>query len=196
MENDQKMRDIASQVFDEKLKATQYGFQSQPFHLHNGTDSPRIPESSLTAGFTANCALVMATDGATYTIGLNFQGKRLDFDGIALHKTAGTIDKRAIVIGMARLGNSYELQGLSATSVVVGGPIEALRQGSSALCTDQAATPMFAASRSQNFIAFVQQPGTGATVAQAEVISFSSSNVKIKVTLATGWELNGNMFIS
>lgn len=191
-----KMKKIAEQVFDEKLKQTQYSFKGLPFHTHNGTDSPKIPESSTTASFTANCALTMATDGQTYTIGLNFQGKRLDFDGIALHKTAGTIDKRAIVIGMARLGNSYELQADSNSAVVVGGEIKKFRQGSSALCTDEAATPVFAASRSQNFIAFVQQPGTGATVAQAEVVSFSSSSVKIKVTLASGWELQGNMFVS
>lgn len=42
-----KMRQIAEQVFTEKLRATQYGFQSQPFHTHNGTDSPNLPFASI-----------------------------------------------------------------------------------------------------------------------------------------------------
>lgn len=45
--NEQKMREIAKQVFNEELLKTQFGFNSIPFHVHNQTDSPRIPPTSV-----------------------------------------------------------------------------------------------------------------------------------------------------
>lgn len=42
-----KMKQIAEEVFTEKLRQTQYGFQSQPYHIHSGTDSPRLPFASI-----------------------------------------------------------------------------------------------------------------------------------------------------
>lgn len=45
--NEEKIKEIAKQVFDENLQATQYGFNSIPFHIHNQTDSQQIPPTSV-----------------------------------------------------------------------------------------------------------------------------------------------------
>lgn len=56
--NEQKMRQIAKEVFDQELAKTQYGFSSIPFHTHNQTDSPKIPPTSVN-----NFASLPATPG-------------------------------------------------------------------------------------------------------------------------------------
>lgn len=45
--NEQQIRGLIEQVFDEKLKQTQYNVASIPYHVHNQTDSPRIPPTSV-----------------------------------------------------------------------------------------------------------------------------------------------------
>lgn len=67
--NEQEIRNLIEQIFDEKLKATQYGFNSVPFHVHNQTDSPKIPPTSV-LNFTtlpANNAITAATSGVLST---------------------------------------------------------------------------------------------------------------------------------
>lgn len=50
--DEKKMRQIAEEVFNEKLNETQFGFTSIPYHVHNGTDSPVILPLSVT-GFAS-----------------------------------------------------------------------------------------------------------------------------------------------
>lgn len=45
--NEDQVKKIAKQVFDEQLAQTQYGFSSIPFHIHNQTDSPILPPTSV-----------------------------------------------------------------------------------------------------------------------------------------------------
>lgn len=46
--DEQKIKDIAIQVFKEQLGQSQYKVTSVPAHSHNQTDSPRIPPTSVT----------------------------------------------------------------------------------------------------------------------------------------------------
>lgn len=62
--NEDYIKKIAEQVFNEKLEATQYSFKSIPFHTHNQTDSPRIPPTSV-----LNFATLPANNG-TVTSGV------------------------------------------------------------------------------------------------------------------------------
>ncbi len=192
-----QVKKIASDVFDQKLNDTQYGFNSIPFHIHNGTDSPKIPFSSLQASNRANGSITMATDGNVYTVGLNFQGTRVDFNGTAVHKTTGVIDKRALVNGVAFLGPSYIIGPLSSTAITVSGKQQALVQGSSSLTVyDDSGTLVVKAITSQTSIVFVVDNPGATQVARAIIINFSSSNFKILVQLAAGWEITGTFAVS
>lgn len=44
----QEVKDIITEHLDEYATANQYGVSKIPYHIHNGTDSPLIPSSSLT----------------------------------------------------------------------------------------------------------------------------------------------------
>lgn len=194
--NEEQVKQIAKQVFDERLQATQYGFNSIPFHTHNGTDSPNISQASVNPYFRANGTITMATDGATYTLGLNFKGSRVDFNGVAVHKTLAVIDERALVNGVALLGQSYEFTALSSTAVTVGGPVKNIIQGCSSMTIDAAATPPYAVIASEEHIVYVVQPGTGTSVAVATVTGFSFGKVLIKVALTADWEITGTFTVS
>lgn len=45
--NEDKIREIALQVFQEQLAQTQFNVSSVPYHEHNQTDSPRLPPTSI-----------------------------------------------------------------------------------------------------------------------------------------------------
>ena len=45
--NEDKIKQIALQVFQEQLAKTQFDVSSMPYHTHNQTDSPRIPPTSV-----------------------------------------------------------------------------------------------------------------------------------------------------
>lgn len=44
---EQKIKDIAEQVYDEQSAADQFAVSTVPFHTHNGSDSPRISFTDL-----------------------------------------------------------------------------------------------------------------------------------------------------
>jgi hypothetical protein len=45
--DEQKIKKIALEVFQSQLKQSQYQVTPVPVHIHNGTDTPRIPPSSV-----------------------------------------------------------------------------------------------------------------------------------------------------
>lgn len=46
--NEDKIKQIATEVFNQQLRSTQFNVSSVPYHLHNQTDSPNIPPTSVT----------------------------------------------------------------------------------------------------------------------------------------------------
>lgn len=197
--NEDKIRQIATEVFNEQLMQTQYAVSSIPYHLHNGTDSPQLSQANINPYFRVNCNFTMSTDGQNYTLNLNFVANRIDFTGTAVHRTAGTIDKRAIITGIGFIGgNNYTLNGLTSSSIGITSGTRPLTiiQGCNSLTTDAAATPAFAVFSSQASLIRAVQPGTGADVVNSVIQSWSNTSIVLHTTLVSGWEITGTIYVS
>ena len=197
--------DEATKVYKEL--GTRTGVARVPLHIHNGVDTPMIPQSSVIPNLRATGSITMATDGTRYRLGLTFTPRAVSFNGIAIHRTGGTIDIRAHVNGDSQLGPSYYFQPQSGTSVITGGPLYNVIQSSNALLIDSSTSPVTVrAIVSEGHLVSVEY---GGVVARATIPNLSTGvgdgltgkgygegYVFVDVTLAADWEIIGNFVVT
>lgn len=90
------METVAKQVFEQYAQKYKFNLAQVPLHVHNGVDSPNIPQASITPGLRANGTITMATDGQTYRLGLTFKPTEVQFLGTAINEVAGRVDAVSI----------------------------------------------------------------------------------------------------
>lgn len=198
-------RDQATKVYKEL--GTRTGVARVPLHIHNGVDTPRIPQDSVIPNLRASGSITMATDDTRYRLGITFAPRAVSFNGIAIHRTGGTIDIRVHINGDAQLGPSYYFQPQSGTSVITGGPIYNVIQSSNALLIDSSVNPpVVRAIVSEGHLVSVEY---GGVVARATIPNLSTGvgdgltdkgygegYVFVDVTLADDWEIIGNFVVT
>lgn len=197
--------------------AAKFGVADVPLHYHNGFDAPKIPQENITQSLRASGSISLATDGQKYTLNLTGTPSHILFYGNAVHRTAGTIDVRAQVIGSAELGPSYFFQPESTTTVSPSDVIGNVIQSGSYLLAETT-TPRINASATEGHLVQVIYTGSIGTkltdniVAQITIPnawtkgldgSFDYSTkgygpgyIFMDVDLASGWEINGNFVVT
>lgn len=207
--------DAARRVYQKE--ATKFGVAKVPLHYHNNVDSPNIPESSIVPNLRASGSIALETDGQQYKLSLNFKPKQIMFYGNAVHRTAGTIDVRAQVIGSAELVPSYFFQPESTTTVSPSGVIGNVIQSGSYLLVETT-TPQVNTLATEGHLVQVIYTGSIGTkladniVAQITIPNawtkgldagfdystkgYGSNYVLFDVDLAPDWEINGNFVVT
>lgn len=189
-------RDVATQVYKEL--GTRTGVAVVPLHIHNGVDTPKIPQSSIIPNLRALGSITMSTDGTRYSLGLTFTPTQVWFLGNAIHRTGGSIDIRAQVQGTAQIGPSYFFQPHSATAVTAGSNIHPVVQGSSYFLVDSSTSPVTVrTAASEDHLVSVNYPTSVDIAARATVPDNWGGNGElfVDVTLGTDWEINGTFIV-
>lgn len=208
-------RRIAEQVYNENAK--KYGVAKVPLHRHNGFDSPQISQENVTPSLRASGSISLATDGQQYKLNLTGAPTNILFYGNAVHRTAGTVDVRAQVIGSADLGPSYFFQPESTSTVSPSDTIGNIIQSGSYLLSETT-TPQVNTSVTEGHLVQVIYTGsigtklTGNIVAQITIPNpwtkgldagfdystkgYGPGYVFFDVDLAPDWEINGNFVVS
>ncbi len=83
--DEDKIRQIAQQVFDENSSVNQFAVSQTPYHTHNGVDSPTISDSFVTAGLRASGNITFA-QSTVYRLGVTFNASTIWFYGSAIRR--------------------------------------------------------------------------------------------------------------
>lgn len=208
--DDQKIRRIVQEELQRKLNQDRFGYSTIPYHIHNGKDSPNVPEENVSPNASIVGTIEMSTEGAVYTLNLNsqFTPRSITAYGVVTGTySAETI--RAITVGSAQLTPAFYFQPSSSRSVTTSNkeyPFPTLQpdgttpsvpaQSSAYLLTSRISNANTFALTSENHIVSVS--GFGSTgqgpnnniYARATVIGFSKSSVEVYVPyLSSGWTI-------
>lgn len=191
-------------VRDEMARAAnsnQFQVQSLPYHVHNGSDAPRIPQNNIIPGPAISGSITMSSV-TTYTLNLN--GTFTPSLVTAYGNVVGSGSEKYITYGTANLSTSFYFQPLSNTSVLTGNiqypfvdpnlQVTVPMQNAVYFGTD--GTTHHTLVGTGGHIVDVAYPA--ATIhARATVTEFSKNYVLIDVTdLDLGWSLNINWVIT
>lgn len=199
-------------IVQEELKRTsntgRFNVRSVPQHVHNGSDSPLLPETSINRNPGVMGNVMFASSGEDYVFEINmpYTPRQVILNGIFVDSPTGSapIDDRYHIWGTAYLGPAYYLQPIDNRTVGVGGiPYPAptnLQDGSKATIPAQSST----------FFGFIQgsseaTAGTsqfhiadvfGSATLRVTVVDFSKDKIVFRVTsMTSGWSLIGNYLI-
>ncbi len=182
--------DVRRIIQDEALKNYRSGSPSVAPHTHDGNNNLQIKESDLIKSIKVNGTINMAqsTDYILKFGNAKLAPTAVSFIGGAL--TLAGSGKHAMVVGNAQLGVNQQFQPESTTSVIIGPVQTNIIQGSACILIDDANVNNTVIRNSQGHIVFVQDIASS-IVAQADVISFTNSELRIRTTLASGWSISG-----
>src|SRR6266481_940853 len=166
-----------------------------PRHTHDGIDSIQVSQADIIPNIRASGSITFATS-TEYRLGITFNPTSVWFYGNAVHRTAGTIDIRAHVVGNAQLGPTYNFQAQTTTSVQIGGDVQNSIQSSTMFLIDSSTSPVTVrAITDELHLVEVEYPGTS-IAARATVVNYSAEAVIIDVSLAAGWTIVGNYLVT
>ncbi len=192
-EDQNQIQRMIQQEMQKNTSQSRFQLANIPRHIHNGIDSLPINQSDITPSIRASGSITFATS-TEYRLGITFNPSSVWFYGAAVHRTAGTIDMRAHVVGNAQLGPTYYFQPLTTTSVQIGGNLQNIIQSSSAFLIDSTTSPVTVrVVVDEGNLVDVEYPGI---VARATIVNYSSEAVIIDVTLASGWSIIGNYLVT
>lgn len=183
---------------------------SSGYHIHNGLDSPKIPQSSIIPVPRGSGSVKLATDGTEYTINLTGNPTQVLFYGNAVHRTLGAVDIRANLVGSAQLGPSYYFQPKNTSSVSPSNEIGNVIQSGQMFLLDLPGSICLTVATEGHLASVfypdgatlvarmtIPNPWTVASAAfQRSTKGYGEGYVLIDVFLATGWEINGNFVIT
>lgn len=174
-------------------------------HEHDGYDGRKISQNNIMSKVRAVGSITMATTGRTYRLGLASSPTNIDFYGAAIHYNTGVfgsgtstnVDIRATIIGSAQLGQGYNFQPSTTSSVVTGGLLQDVIQSSTSISV-KISTSQVNTSVSEYHLVSVNFPTNAAAdiVARATVTKFADEYVEVLATLAPGWGIVGNFVVS
>jgi len=133
--------------------------------------------------------VTMSTNGAIYRFPNPYGAKQVTFFGIA-YKNDGTV--RVDVFGIAQLVPSRYFTPQTTTSVGLTGPRQKLIQSGKWFLVTTGAAPQYRARSIETTLVNIDWPTVNDIVARAEIIDYGPDYFEVEVTLASGWEINGN----
>ena len=165
--------DKVRKIFMEELIKNAYsGSPVVPRHVHDNVSSPQVNEKYILPGIRFNGTIEM-TQNTIYTIPISGTPKDVTFYGGALGGGA-----HAMVVGNAKLGGTnLQFQPGTSTSVTLNNVVAGIIQGSAAIVLSGYIC------NSQGYICNVLDSSITNNLATADVISYSNTEIKIKVTL-------------
>lgn len=191
--NEEKMRQIAKQVYAESQSIDRIASMNTSSHNHNGIDSPRISQANIVPGIRASGSITFA-QSTLYTLGLTFNPTSILFYGIAVNNNASSPTIRAHCVGNAQLGASFYFQPLSATSVTIGGPTQEMIQSSTTFLVDSSTSPVTVrATVDEGHLVDVEY---GGILARATIVSVGGGSIVIDVSVASTWQIIGNYVVT
>lgn len=183
---EQQIRQIVQSELSQSKANSQFTVSKVPNHTHNGIDSPRVNEKSLSNGIKYVEFETFTTSGFVTIKGIsNFKELRF-LGGAAL--VASPITKKAIINGFALFGTCY-------TATSSGAPQKSnVIQTSNSLYIDTSSLTNSIVNIDTEVFAYVNDSTND--VAIMSVTSWDHQSITFQVTLATGWEIVGTLLIS
>jgi hypothetical protein len=203
---EQQIRQIVQQELQRSNNAARFGLSNLPNHIHNGVDSPQIPEPNINRNPAVLGRVSFATSGVDYIFELNlpYTPRQVVLNGTFVNDTSSPT-VRYNIWGIAYLGPAYYLQPVDNRTATVGGiPYPAptnLQDGSEATIPAQSST----------FFGFVNGANAatagdsqfhivnvfGSAIMRVTVTEFSKDKIVFRVTsLSSGYTLLGNYIIT
>jgi hypothetical protein len=190
---EQKMKEIAEQVYAEKGVKSKYTVTQVPFHTHNGTDSARINQKDIIKNIT-NFGNFVATEGTSIVQINNVPNS----SRITLSAIAFATSKQAVVNGYAAFGRCYDFNfGTTITPTdtsTPGTPFIQMCSFSYITITGSGAT--LAVGSNVGTVPYIGYVNDGSEKVKMEVIDFNNGVVFLQATVATGWTFGGNIIIN
>lgn len=121
---------------------------------------------------------------------------------ITFSTSSHTIEVRAHCTGSAQIGRNFYFQPLSTTAVQTGRQVQNIIQSSSMFLVDSSTNPLTvrALSDEGNIIdvEYAVDYGTSLSgiVARSTILNVTLTYITVNVSLATGWEIDGNYVVS
>lgn len=190
----QKIKEIAEQVYAQKTLKSKYSVTQVPFHTHNGTDSVRISEKDIVHNIRNGTRLVV-DENETFSIRNIPNVSMIQLQGFGANNADGSpATERAIINGVAVFGRVYTFSGqgstIDATSTVVGLPFF---QSSNSLYTMQGMSPAFQVAVAP---ALAFATSAAETKVQITINSYNNGEINITVELADNWKFQGDLIFT
>lgn len=189
---EQKIRQIAEQVYAQKTLKSKYGVSQVPFHTHNGTDSVRISETNIIHN-TRNYTRLLADESTVFSIRNVSNVDKITLKGFVADNADGMpATKRAIVNGEAYFGRCYNFTGvapdISLTSTATGIPF--VQSSNSMYVSGTTARVSVAPS--------LGYATTGSDIFTLTIISYNNGFITFDLQIAPGqnWLLQVDLILS
>jgi len=191
MENEQIMRKIAQDVYQENQTRGQFSPQKIPVHTHNGIDNQKINAKNLIYNnkiLTGITAEAQAVTQVTFSLGI-FNPTSVTVYGIIRNNLAGTAVKKASFTGNAQLGSCFELT--SFTSISSQKSVVQACSISSFDNTTGSWVP--SVSTTASYLGAFDSIGTNAYI---KVVSYDNTSITFEVFADTDWRITCNLIIT
>ena len=198
MQEDQ-VRQIAQEVYNQNNFGSQFTVSSTSFHTHNGTDSQRIKQNDVING---TLSMVNATTLASEVLIINLVQ---NINVLTLHGIAANgLGQKASITGTAQLGKCYiyNWAGDVTTIPVTKGKYQSYLQSCSSTYLDASDIANVRVSATgtnivpnTDYIAYVLD-NTGTVVASMQIIEWTGSSIKINTHLETNWYIKWYLSMS
>lgn len=196
-----EMRDMVTDMFEEKAKESRFAAFEVPRHSHNKIDSPQISQRDILPGDAAAGRIEFATSGRRYKIKLTFNPTQVLFNGVASNNT-----DVAMISGCARITNGgYYLQPETPNSVQPGEVYPVVQNSTCVWGGTFASAPaseghIARAQRSGTVYASLTIPGGGFNENNFPLLAtdkpYKNGELYLDFYCETGWYIIGNLTIS
>lgn len=195
--NEEQIREIAQEVYDQNQDKGRLSNFKVPFHVHNGSDSPRISQDNVVPGTYATAGITSSTS-EIFTIETFPSTDTITLHGIAYDSSASPSTKKAHLNGSASIGNVFAYGNSNGASVSLiqmqNGTYVDIAMSSSSIyidTSDLTKTRVNAAgtdfSGGASYLIYVTND-VGTVVASMIILDWSETSITFQTTLATNWK--------
>jgi hypothetical protein len=191
-----RIRNIVRQEIASSNSSGRFGFNMTPQHSHTGLagDGPQLNAGNLLPGLKTTGSVEFDST-KDYRFNVNFNPTLIVFYGNPYHTTSGTIDRHTFVYGQAALGSNLYFQPDTTASVTIGGKPGIVQSSTMFMALNSGTSSSFQTIANQTSLIHVQE--SGSVVVDAKVSSYGKNSFTVTVnTLASGWTVLGNYFVS
>lgn len=194
--NENKMTDVANKVYATRQSSDVFSSLQTSSHVHNGVDSPRINQKDLALGtkFQLQCQLIPGGTTDFFTLSGVSNPTSMTFYGFAANNAGGGgATKKATVNGRADFGPCT----ISLSTSLSGGanfPVDFIQCSSATYFDTSALNKTTVLISGLNLVYVADEAGT--LRASITVTSFDNQSITMTGFVDTGWQIQGNFFIS
>ena len=191
--DENKIREIANQVYQENQAKNQNTTFVVPKHIHNGVDSPRVSQDNIESGTYAVVNLISSTS-ETFTIETFPNIDHLTIYGIA----ADGLGRKSIINGVAFIGNCFAYENGSGSYINLKGQYSNIIQScnsayfdtTGAFDTTDVRVNAAGSIGTGGLDALIYVKDNVNEVATMKIVSWTNNTITFKTTLAANWYVN------